>query len=182
LRSLTSSLDEVRAHSSLELALAFVMATFQVSLIVLLAALTIFASDGSFDDLDTVTGILAFVWLWAASFYWTLKAVGNMGVEALQGDPLPVMLAEGIKRGAMAGITFFAGLLLGIFFVVSLGLDEDPRGLEVLSFLLFAIVYLVIGSAVAGIVGGALGFVFAVMYRALLSFAKLVAGMPQGRS
>jgi hypothetical protein len=170
----------LEAKTSTELTLAFVMATFQVSLIVLLAALAIFASGGSFDDLDTATGTLGFLWLWAASFYWTLKAVGNMGVDALKGDPLPLMLSEGIKRGAMAGITFFAGLLVGVFFVVSLGLDEDPRSLEILSFLVFAIVYLVIGSAVAGIVGGALGFVFAVLYRVLLSFAKLVAGMSQG--
>jgi hypothetical protein len=174
LRWLTSKVGFVRARSGNELALAFALSSFQVSLLVLLFAFALFQA-GSFGDFDTASGVLIFLWLWLTSFYWTLVAVSNIGVEALQGDPLPMMLAEGIKRGAMNGMTFFVGLLIGVFVVVSLGLS-DIGGDEVLSFLVFGLVYLMVGSIVAAIVGGALGFVFSVVYRILLAFARLVAG------
>ncbi len=175
MRWLTSSVGFVRGRSGVELALAFTLATFQVSLIVLLGAFLVFRL-GSFKDLDTGTGILLFLWLWLTSFYWTLQAVVNIGVETLAGDPLPAMLAEGIKRGAMNGMVFFAGLLGGVLLFASVGLGGEGGVVEVASIVLFLLVYLVIGSAVAAIIGGALGFVFAVVYRVLLQFAKLVAG------
>ncbi|MCK9486492.1 MAG: hypothetical protein M0R73_07300 [Dehalococcoidia bacterium] len=157
---------------------AFALGTFHATALVVAAVLLAHARGGldALDGLNTMVGLALFALLWAASVAGTHWALRDVHVHALD-----VALRRGVVGGGISGLIVL-GVGLAVFAVlVPFGLVQTEGGLAglgnvVVTVLFIVGVYGVIGAVVAAVVGGALGFVFALVDWAILGAAGLGNG------
>lgn len=159
--------------------LSFVLATFNTAGLVLLILLLAYRGGGldeELDDLNTLTGLGLFGFLWLITWATTSRALRSF--ESPTSPRWWEIARAGIVWGGVTGLVVLVGLialgaapgLLGITDPTNSHSRVDEAGI-----LLF---YGFVGSGPAFIVGAAFGFAFAAVDYVLLRLANLAAAPP----
>lgn len=148
--------------------LAWSFAAFHAALLVALVVAVLFAlglAGNQLAALDTSLGLVAYLYLWAVTWWTNRRMVAAVGSGLLAGSASRSdVLVEAMKWGGVAGLLVF----LPAFAVVAL-LVVAQGGLEAVSFLLFAAV---VGSIVAGGLGVLVGALYALLDLLLVGIAR----------
>lgn len=157
---------------------AFALGTFHAAVLVVAGVLVAYA-QGALDglgDLNTALGLALFALLWTASVAGTWWALRDVQVHSLD-----VALRRGIGGGIRSALIVLAAGL-GFFVVaVPFGVSRDGEGLAGLGNALVTMLFILgfygtLGAVVASIIGGAIGFVFAVLDWVILAVAGIGNG------
>lgn len=138
---------------------AFALGTFHASALLIVGILLAFSRGGlgGLERLNTAIGLVAFGVLWAASVYatrWALRGVHT--------HHLDVALSRGIRGGIIAAWLVVGAGVLGLVSVALI--REGLRNPGQIGPILFvALFYATAGVLVGAIVGGAIGFLFAIV-------------------
>lgn len=159
-----------------------VLGTFHTVFLVLALVVPLYTSGnlgGILASLNTVVGTGVFVLVWATTWYCTQRAV-----KAIRRDDrieLPTggrFVWLGMKWGALNGVFFYLPLLLALFASFIASAPGNPDVDPIVDFANRALIYLVyfgfalvIGSPIALLVGGVVGFVFACLDGAMIWLA-----------
>ena len=149
--------------------LAWTFAAFHTALLVaLVVALLFFAglAGNQLAALDTSVGVVAYLYLWAVTWWTNRRMVEAVGAGLLTGSAdSSAVLVEAMKWGGVAGLlVFLPVLVVGIVLIVAQG------GLEAVPFLVIAAS---VGSVVAGGVGVVVGGVLALLDLGLVRLANV---------
>ncbi len=156
---------------------AFALGTFHAGTLVVVGVLLAYRNGGveSLGDLNTVLGLGLFALLWAASVAGTEWALRDVRVHTLD-----VALRRGIAGGVRSALLVLVVVIVFVVASVPFGLT-DEGGLAGLGNMLVVALYIVgvygvLGGVVAAVVGGAIGFVFAVIDWLVLCLAGIGDG------
>lgn len=148
--------------------LTWTFAAFHAALLVALVVAVLFAlglAGNQLNALDTSLGVVAYLYLWAVTWWTNRRVVEAVGWGLLTGSATRSdVLVEALKWGGVAGLlVFLPAFAVVVVLVVAQG------GLEAVSFLLFAAV---VGSVVAGGVGVLVGALSALLDLLLVGIAR----------
>ncbi|EMA11432.1 hypothetical protein SAMN05443574_103133 [Haloarcula vallismortis] len=138
------------------------LATFDTTLFVLLGVLAAHTSGelaGLLAGLNTLVGVAAFCYLWAL-FVLAVRWVNSR--VALGDTPFRTLVLHGVAAGCATGVVFLLGL-----FAVALVPTIQRGGVRLQTVL----VVLLIGGAVAAVVGGVVGLVASLLDTAVYRLA-----------
>ena len=159
------------------LMLAFGFGTFHAVVLTLVLLLPLYLTTDlgeALAELNTAAGLAVFAALWATSVYCTRRALLQAGSERRDGMPAP-LLSNGIVWGGWNGVLFFWCLFVaGVLALLVIRIGEDGLG-QVAGILVFGITAWGVGTVLSAIVGGAVGFVFALLDMLLLATGRWVA-------
>ncbi len=170
-------------RSGAELTLAFALATFQTSVFVFVPLLLVFLKGDlgdQLEELDSRLGIALFLLLWLTTFYCTLRALGEVGLDTMRSDPTVAMLVKGAQWGAIDGMIFFVVLavsILGYAVIGASGNDHESAFIGTVSVILLGLTVTVVGGVVALIIGGIAGLIAAIIEVPLIYVAQALTGI-----
>ena len=153
--------------------LVLALGTFQASLLLLLLVLAVFLAGDlgeTLDGLDTAAGLGLFGLLWGSSLFCTRQALRSLLPHLGYRLPLDRVLGAAVVWGGFTGALFTLVLLYSVFGYNLLTNSEGQESglMSVISIALF-VPFLPLGaSAVAWLVGAAVGFIFGILYVILL--------------
>lgn len=155
--------------------LVWALASFHVALLVAVAVGLLYAAGflgNQLAALDTSVGVVAFIYLWAVTWWTNRRMLASLDGDLLSAAPSRTdVLVNAMAWGGMAGVLVFLPPFVLVFgFIVVAG------GIEALPFLVIAAV---IGVVVAAGVGVVLGGVLAVIDLALLWTARVWMPAPR---
>jgi hypothetical protein len=155
--------------------LTFCLSSFQASLFILVPIIILFrnGSLGSLlGELSTPVGLALFLVLWAVSLYCSRRALRDLE-PAGENVGLRDLLEAASVWGGWTGAAFFllalTPLLAGA--LILNGGDGGANPVQVVAFLL-SVGF--VGSAVAYLIGSAVGFIFGCLYAVLSRLVALV--------
>jgi len=137
--------------------LAFAVGTFHACAVGLLLLLPLYPTGGLgglLGGLETVTGLLIFVALWATSVWTTRHALAGGAWLSAEPGPRGVFFGQALRWGAATGMLFLAEL--GLIFLVRT-LIVAPGVLQPLGVLAFGAFAGSIGMIFAFVIGGVIG-------------------------
>jgi hypothetical protein len=156
---------------------------FHTAFFVLIAFTLLFASDSADDVLGTLNtgvGVGVFVLLWGTTWWTTRRAVRSLKQDGqFYLPPFLDLLGASVKWGAVNGILFLLSLLVFVilFFGVSSALvtnSDSYTRYQIASSIGSALLIGCIGTPIAGIFGGAMGFVLALLDGAIIKIALVL--------
>ena len=144
------------------------LAGFHTAMLVAVVVTTLFfagLAGNQLAALDTWVGVVAYLYLWAVTWWTNRQVIDAVGPGLLAGSSDPTdALVEATKWGGLVGLlVFLPALLIGVVFFVGAG------GIEAVPFLLLAAA---VGSVVSAGVGVVVGVVFAILDLLLVRLAR----------
>jgi hypothetical protein len=149
----------------------FALGTFHAAALIAALVLVLYATGGLtslLSSLSTIAGLALFSALWLTTVWSTNRTLrGAFTVAPWTSAPLGIMIPRAAWRGGVNGVLFVA--CLGVILIISSAFSGDVGFLG-----LGALIFAIVGAAVAFVIGLAVGLLFAGVDLALVSATRAI--------